>query len=444
MMPASYSPKHQTVDYFDPAAGCRVQKDVAIRMPSGLTVQEIPSVADLKSKWHNDIVKDLEVPLVHHARGVLREELLKAFTNQADRDAVTRLCETWQPNDDRAVKLLGRLLMDSLNNNEAKMHANAMVDRLAHEKALLEQERGRLIDERNALTADVGKLMSENAKLLRGQQPAASTLAAERAGAASRILELDQKLNQTTRQGIEDRTALNRKIDVLENTLTQTIRQKADVERERDILRREAQRNVEIALSEYETGVMTKLAKVGEEHKAVVAENNSLKSEVQYFKRKNIEAVGEIHSLKSETNKARAEEAQEKEKKNSMNEVNTAAVTPVEGLSSGDEVYCKVSGEGPFVLVTQIEESTVEYSNPVAGRKNAFNVGKLPLYNAWLVRCKDTTFRTLPAATLTKATRKSSFSLAGVRGFITSDVTAKVAQAAIWATMLTMLYMQRG
>jgi hypothetical protein len=92
--------------------------------------------------------------------------------------------------------------------------------------------------------------------------------------------------------------------------------------------------------------------------------------------------------------------------------------------------------------MTQVDEAHIEYANPIANKKNSFTCGKLPVTNAWLVRCKDGTFRTLPAPALTKILPKRKFSLGGVKGAITSDVTAKLFQAAIWVTMLTLLYMK--
>jgi hypothetical protein len=395
-LPASLKPETRTVNYFDPVAGCRVQKDVTVPPPAkvkdlnGMTVEEIPSMDALKSLWCNNITADLRVPLSSHSRNVLREALSKAFTDQADKDAVAELCSSWQPTDDRVVKLLGRLLT---NAGGQDVNKSALVDRMVHEKALWQDERARLHRERDALTQDVNKLLSENRQL--AQQSSSQDLA-----------------------------YLGLRINGLENSLTQTIKQKLAVEQERDNLRRDAQRNVEIALTEYETTVMGKMADVAKDHKMVVDENLALKSEIRH--------------LNQQVNTTQKESAVVN------NPQKVAETTPVEALKSGDEVYCKVSGEGPFVLVTKIDEAQIEYANPVSGRKNSFNVGKLPIFDAWLVRCKDTTFRTMPEATLTNAAPRSRLSFDGLKRVVTSDVTSKLAQAAIWATLVALLVQRTG
>lgn len=398
-MPASLKPQTKTVNYFDPVAGCRVQKDVTVPPPAkvndlnGMTVEEIPSMGALKSLWCNNITADMRVPLESHSRNVIREELRKVFTDQADKDAVDELCSTWQPTDDRVVKLLGRLLT---NAGGQDMNKAALVDRMVHEKALWQDERARLLRERDALTQDVGKLLSENRMLTSRAQP----------------LHVDPQI-----------AALTSTLKATESALTSVLQQNASVKAERDALRRDAQRNVEIALTEYETTVMGKMADVAKDHKMVVDENLALKSEIRH--------------LNQQVNT-------KKESAVVNNPQKVAETTPVEALKSGDEVYCKVSGEGPFVLVTKIDEAQIEYANPVSGRKNSFNVGKLPIYDAWLVRCKDTTFRTMPEATLTNTAPKSSISFDGVKRLVTSDVTAKLAQAAIWATLIALLVQRAG
>lgn len=406
-MTVASQPGTKTVNFYDPVCGFRVEKNVfppplpteTKAFSSGMTVQEIGSMDQLKSLWRNNITADLRVPLDAHSRRILREELRKAFTDKADLEAVDQIADTWQPTDDRMLKVLGRLLTNAGGHD---MNLSTTVDRLNHEKALWLEERRRLLEERAALTADVNKLLEENAKLLRGQTPALGVAIAEKA-------------------------ALTSKIGDLENTLSQTIRQKADVERERDILRRDAQRNVQIALDEYETQVVRKLTKVAEEHKATVAENTSLKGEVRRLMDK--------MATQEATNMAKDEVAK-------MDQTEQAEA-PVEKLRSGDEVYCKVSGEGPFVLVAQVDEAQVEFANPIAGRKNSFHCGKLPVYDVWVARCKDASFRTLPAPTLTKTPPKSNLSLAGLKGVVTSDVTAKLVQYIVWGAIIAMMYAQR-
>ena len=160
-------------------------------------------------------------------------------------------------------------------------------------------------------------------------------------------------------------------------------------------------------------------------------------------------AKEELKKLKGERNilRSQVEEQQHqlqvavKKKERDMSETENETVE-TETLSCGDAVYCKVSGEGPFVLMTEVDEAIIEYSNPISGRKNAFNCGKLPITNAWLVRCKDGSMRTFPSPALTKERPRSSFSLAGVKGVITSDVTAKLVQFVIWAAILTALFMR--
>lgn len=375
----------KTIKYFEASLGRYVEKEITVpprakvkAFASGLTVEEIPDV-----KLGESSVAMLGVPLTAHTRNALQVELLKVITSETERAAILDLCQTWQVTDDRALKLIGRLITENGQRTEETMARSTTVARLEHEKALWEQDRSKYKDEVKALNGDVKKLVEER----------------------------DALKNNKCSKSLYDR------IVTLEATKVQLIE-------ERDALMRDAQRNVEIALVDYENEVMKRLGSVAEEHNKKAKEVNDLKKEIVRLK-----------------DQVKRDNEQVKERNMSENE-NTTEAVEVETLSAGDEVYCKVSGDGPFVLMTQVDEATVEYSNPIANKKNAFSVGNLPVLNAWLVRCKDATFRTLPAPALTKIAPKSTMSFGGVKRLVTSDVTSKLFQAAIWVTMLTLLFMR--
>jgi len=123
--------------------------------------------------------------------------------------------------------------------------------------------------------------------------------------------------------------------------------------------------------------------------------------------------------------------------------VNQPVSAPVTtGLSAGDFVWCKATGEGPFVLVRQVEDGVVEYANPVSGRKNSFNVGKIPVGDGWLVKCRDGTHRIQSHSTLTTESPKRTISLEGIKSVLTSNTTYSLVQLAIWISMLVLLCKQ--
>lgn len=401
----------KSVSYFDPTKQCRVTKDIQIPPPikmqdlGGLSVQEIRSMDDLKSLWCNNITADLSVPLDSHSRTVLKEEIQKAFPDKADKDAIADLCSTWLPNDDRAVKILGRLLSDARELRAWKDLSMASHTQLVHENGLLREKAKHLEAEVRALTGDVTSLVKQRDEAMRGS----SATPAEREGFVRKIGELE---------------------GVLSRTLHEKVQAEADrdaARRESDGLRRSAKRDVESAVTEYESAVMAKLGDVASAHKVAVAENKELKAE-------NSRLRNQLTPVCASTREKEVAVTGEK-------------MAEEDRLKEGDEVYCKVSDEGPFVLVSRVDEAHIEYANPITDKKHkSFYVGKLPVLNVWLVRCKDASFRTLPEATLTKTAPRSnlSMSFSGVRSVVTSDVTARLFQAAIWASMIVLLYMQRG
>jgi len=391
---------NKTVTYFDPSQGRIVAKNLfpfthppaANTLPSGATVQEIDSAEDLKTMWNKSLISDLASPLAQHGRGILQSELLRVIVDASEREAIDTLCSTHHFNDDRLLKLIGRLVGEIDHQREKQEKTVTKRENLLHEKEMWLQEKQRLKDENKALLVDVQSIMQERDKALKFSDYNADSLRAQVAD--------------------------------LQNALATAV---VAVEADREDLRRDAARNIEIALTEYESAVVGKLGSVAAEHKVVMDENRKLKEE-----------LSATRELLSQTN------AQVQKESVMMNEIqnNNVVVEVVDELRAGDEVYCKVSGEGPFVLMTQVDEAVVEYANPISNKRNSFNCGKLPIHNAWLVRCKDGTMRTLPAPALTKARPKSSFSLGGIKSLVTSDVTAKLFQAAIWAAMLTLLYMR--
>jgi len=404
------SKKTKTVSYFDPARGVQVSKTIevpdplAVRtLPDGATVEEIGSMEELKARWGQSLIADLSTPLNQHGREILRGEVLQAVLDENERGAIIALCQTHHFNDDRLLKLVGRLVAEvERQRQKREMNVNKRAN-LLHEKDMWLEKEQRLKDENKALLKDVEKVMRERDQALKS------------AG-----------YNQKNR----DNTKLRSQVTSLQAALATACAGQSAAEQERDLLQRDAARNVEIALTEYESAVVGKLGSVAAEHKVAMDENRSLKTTVEGLK----------VALAAKNQEAKVP----KESMMNPDEQNTNETENADVLKAGDEVFCKVSGEGPFVLLTQVEEAQIEYANPISNKRNSFAVGKLPIHNAWLVRCKDATMRTLPAPVLTKVRPKSSFSFSGVKALVTSDVTSKLFQAAIWAAMLTLLYMQNG
>lgn len=394
--------KIKTVRYFDPSNGCHVTKEVVVPPPAtvhelstGATVQEIGSMEELKSLWRNDILQDVMTPLTSHSRQVLRQELQRVLTEPDEHEAINHLAASWHANDDRVLRLIGRLIGEAEKQRIKRERQMSRRETLLHEKNLWLDEKKRLKDEVKALTADISKLVNERDEA--------------------------------------KKAAANTKGTVyLEGQLRQTQERLKQVEQERDILRRDAQRNVEIALTEYESTVMEKLGSVAADHKVAVEENKELKNRVATLR----EALASKVTMQDTTVPKGSVTMSENVSQT------TNDVPEVETLRCGDEVHCKISGEGPFVLITQVEEGTVRYANPVPGTKNHFHAGDVPIANPWLVRDRTGAMQCLPAAILTKQAPKRAISFGGVKRLVTSDVTAKLFQAAIWVAMLTLLYLR--
>ena len=417
--------KTRQVSYIDPVSGKQIVKMVDIPPPakvttlgSGAEVQEVESMEALTALWAQDIISDLVTPLTAHSRQVLSEELKKSLTESDEHQAIDALAQTWKVPDDVALKVLGRLAKAVQKQKQKRGKTVSKTVVLNHQNGILQERLVRLEEENKTLHLDVAKVVNERDAL--------------KAHANQRV-----DFSRQDREAREAREALRQEMDhhrcsqvrltQTEQALTQALTEGAAVKEERDALLRDAERNLEIALTDYETQVTGKLASVASEHNKKALEVKDLQEE--------------ISKLKGERNILKSKPAQVK-KECDMSENENVSVNEIETLKAGDEVYCKVSGEGPFVLMTQVEEALVEYANPISNKKNSFNCGKLPIYNAWLVRCKDATMRTLPAPALTKERPKSSMSFGGVKALVTSDVTSKMFQAAIWISMLTLLYMR--
>lgn len=397
--------KTKTVSYFDPSKGCHITREVVVPPPatvhelsSGATVQEIDSMEELKSLWRNDILQDVMTPLTSHSRQVLRQELQKVLTEPDEHDAINHLAASWQADDDRVMKLIGRLIGEVEKQRTKRERQMSRRETLLHEKNLWLDEKKRMKDEIKSLTADVSKLVNERDEAKRAAQSQASTKGAV----------------------------------YLEGQLRQTQERLKQVEQERDITRRDAQRNIEIALTEYESTVMEKLGSVAADHKVTIEENKELKNRVATLR----EALASKATMQDTTVPKGSVTMSENVSQT------TNDVPEVETLRCGDQVHCKISGEGPFVLITQVEEGTVRYANPVPGTKNHFHAGDVPIARPWLVRDRTGAMQCLPAAILTKQAPKRAISFGGVKRLVTSDVTSKLFQAAIWVAMLTLLYLR--
>ena len=420
--------KTRTVNYIDPTSGVRVTKEVEIPPPvkvqtlsSGATVEEIPSMEALTALWAKGIISDLVTPLTHQSRQVLADELKKNLKGQEEHQAIDALASTWQVPDDVALKVLGRL---SEAVEKQKRKRGKSVERTAHMKhnAVLMQEKiNRLEEENKTLHADVTKIVNERDSLKRSFGQRADFSRQDREAREARA---------ALRQSEDDHRCTQVRLAQTEQALTQAINEGSSVRAERDALQRDAQRNLEIALAEYESAVVGKLAAVASDHNEKAKDVVRLNAEIAALK-------GERNVLNSLVEEQQSIAKVQKE--NAMSETET---NEPETLRCGDKVFCKVSGEGPFVLMTQVDEAFIEYANPISGRKSSFNCGKLPITNGWLTRCKDGSYRTFPAPALTREQPKRTMSFGGVKALVTADVTSKLFQAAIWVAMLTLLYMR--
>ena len=425
--------KTRKVSYLDPTTNQRVEKEVEIpppvdvkTLPCGASVQEVPGMDALTRLWTAGTSPDLATPLTHASRQALAEELKKALDE--DHEAIDALASTWQPPDDVALKVLNRLVK-AVRRQKQKRAENVGINttaQLEHDKALLEQKVKRLEGDNKALNEDVKKLVNERDDLKKNG-----------AAKGSVVIQTAQNEARAARQALktrdDDLRATQVKLSQTENALTASINESAALRKERDLLKSTLEQKVEEAITDYENSVTKKLVEVADEHNAKAIEVQQLREEVATLK-------GERNILRSRVEEA----AQVKERAMSVNEnVNEIPQTDERPLTAGDEVYCKVSGEGPFVLMTQVDEANIEYANPISNKRNTFAVGRLPVGGCWLVRCKDGSFRTFPAPALTNVKPGRTFSLAGVKGLVTSDVTAKLFQAAIWVAMMTLLYLTR-
>lgn len=408
----THNDKFREVSYYHPALGRTVTKKVRIPDPvkvkdlNGMGVEEISSKEDLEALWSQDILSDVVTPLTSHSRQILVGELKKVLNEGDEHDAIDMLANSWTTDDDRALKLIGRLIAQVHKQRRGRGRSVNKIERLLHEKELWNQEKQRLKQENENLHTDVRKLVNERDDALRRAQNARNTIGGE---------------------SLAHRT-LHKKVESLEQELKDTIV-------ERDVLQRDAQRNIELALTEYETEVMGKLGSVAADHKVAVED---LKNE----QTKNKELTEQVENLRVALAGEMAKNTQVPKGSVTMSDVQQNETQEQEALRPGDEVFCKISNEGPFVLITQVEEGTVKYSNPVPGVKNHFNVGEVTVNSPWLVRDGTGSMRCLPAPVLTKQSPKRRMSFDGIKGVITSDVTSKLFQAAIWVTMLTLLAMK--
>ena len=416
------SKKTKEIKYFDSTTQSYITKTVEIPAPVNVKsldesgrAEVIKKPRKLKAVWSCDILQDVMTPLSRSTRLELAGELKKVLTEPDEIQAVDSLATSWHFDDDKALKLIGRLIGEVSKHRHKRERSVGKLENLLHEKHLMTEERKNLKREVKTLTGDIVKLVNERDEALRLAKNARGSYASSTREAT------DAKM---AREALADESKKHRltceKLHGVESALTQSINDCAAITAERDILQRDAQRNIEIALTEYETAVVGKLGSVAEDHKVAVEKNKSLMTQVEGLKT----ALAEQAKVNTES---------------AMIENEATIIEVPETLTSGDEVYCKISYEGPFVLMTQVEEAEIEYMNPIANKKNGFSMGKIQVSNAWLVRCKDGTFRTLPAPVLTKVKPKSTLSFNGIKGLITSDVTSKLFQAAIWVTMLGLL-----
>ena len=367
-----------------------------------------------------DLFSDLATPLTAVSRRKVVKALETILTSSGATEdevsAVSTLALSWHCDDDRVLKLLGRLLKET-------RHDMSKFDQLQHEKAMLEATQTRLREENKALTDDLVKVVDERDAALRSAEHARNT-----------DLDDSVRLNSC----IDTLKAENRSLTQNLNHVTVACERAAA---ERDMLKRDAQRNIENALYGYESTVMARLADVARQHKVAVEENKGLRDTVATL-RNQLVSVSTMTITQASKANVMIENVVKEE-----NMVETCAKTTTdiqehETLRCGDEVYLKVSGEGPFVLVTQVEEGRVKYANPIPGVKNHFNAGEVPVSNPWLVRDAKGSMQCHPAPVLTKRAPKRAVSFGGVKSVITSDVTAKLFQAAIWVTMLGLLAKQ--
>lgn len=397
--------REKIIKYWDPRLQRRVERLVKVPDPAKLRGMEITEITDAVNKS----IKDLSAPLHAADRTVLCGELKKALPDTEAVQAINLLSSTWLVEDDRALKLMGRLVEQVEKNEKGREMAVYAHDNIVILNNQLTHKHKSLKREQKALAADLTKVVNERDVLRRAN---GGTARAEATAKSSR--EELRKAQTATREA-------ERRHEACERALTQTINEKAALQKEHTVFVNSAERNLELAISEYESQVVGKLASVADDHNKMAVENREL--------------TAEINEIKTSTKK------KERAMNESVNQVNeTEADEDI--LRAGAEVYTKVANEGPFVLVARVDEGAVEYSNPIPNSKNSFHVGKLPISDCWVVRCKNGSFRTFPPPLLTTIRPKSSFSLSGVKGAITSDVTGKLFQAAIWVTMLTLLFMR--
>jgi len=396
--------KQKTINYYDPTTGRHVERTVDVpvplpvkelprtkTLPNGVTgVEEIGSLEALHDIWNDQAMHDLNTGTGAAGRGALAQALREVFSSPEEKAVINMLASSDQTSDDRALKLLARAMHHV---KQARDEANSASYAQASAEHLYD-------------------IAQENIKHLKEQRA---------------------QSDKDFREVIEDRDALKRRL--------------ATALDQHDTFCEEAQAATREAVTDYENEVVKKMADLAKERNDMVAEVAALRDENSRLK-------GERNIQRSRIDRLeRAIEAQGttinqmEQKEHDMAQEQTERVdnqTTEEHLRCGDEVYCKVSGEGPFVLMTKVEEALVEYKNPISGSKNHFNCGRLTIDNAWLVRCKDNSMRTLPEPALTKQAPTRRMSLGGLKTAITSDVASRLAQAAVWVFLLYMLYMQRG
>ena len=406
--------KTRQVSYLDPSSGKRVTKTVDIPSPAkvanlscGAAVQEIESMEALTSLWSQGIISDLVTPLTSQSRQALSEELKKSLTGADEHLAIDALAQSWKVTDDVVLKVLGRLT-DAVQKEKVKQASmNDRTPQLLQDKAFLEKRVAHLVEENKTLHTDVAKVVNERDAL--------------KAHANQRV-----DFSRQDREAREARASLRREQDdhhctqvrlaCLQQALTQALTEGAAIKEERDAFY--------VDVTNVPPNRVESFSKrPNQAFDEVLQVNNSLQETINALRAQLVE-VGNNTKVQKECDMSPENE-------------NVEHV-----LHAGDEVFCKVSGEGPFVLMTQVDEALIEYANPISNRKNSYNCGKLPIFNAWLVRCKDGSMRTFPAPALTHARPKSSMSFGGIKALVTSDVTGKMFQAAIWITMLTLLYMR--
>lgn len=393
-MTANYAPdvRNPPISYFDPKSQRTMHID--------LERDSVTTTGDTSAE--DAFLSDLMTPLTAYTRKRLVSELTSAVGDNSLRDQINALAMTWNHTDDRTLKLVRLVLLAQKERQEKELSVVNKLEILEHEKSLWGQDKQRLKDEIKSLTKDVKVLVNERDAALRNRR--------DDVGKPAAMAQMLNRLN----------TAQNDR-DSLQKALAEAKAENARISEDNALLQRNAERDIELALTEYETAVVGKMGEVASHHKTTTNENIQLKKALAAL-RDQVSLTGAVAP-----------------KETTMNENETQSKEP-ETLSNGDEVYCKVSGEGPFVLLTEVDEALVEYANPMANKKNAFSVGKIQIGNAWLVRCKDGTFRTLPRYALTREKPKSTLSLGGLKTAVTSDVTAKIFQAIVWIVILSMLY----